>query len=220
MPALKPSVGTARVVFNGVCATRPVINVMHWSLDADSEGLNQAQIDSLAAGMRAAYVASFIPLVTNEYVLGDVVATDLTSDTGGVGVATGSTAGSAAGTSYPNNVALCVTWKIARHYRGGHPRTYFAAIPTSASDTRTSWVSSKITSWNAAAASFLTAVNALIPADPGRLIALHRYRGHTFHPVTHQKIPTQLETPLKSSITAGAADTRIDTQRRRLGPDR
>jgi hypothetical protein len=67
----------------------------------------------------------FAPLMTSDRILTSLVATDLSSSTGDVGVATTATAGTRSGGSLPADICTLQSLEIARRFRGGHPRIYW-----------------------------------------------------------------------------------------------
>lgn len=220
MADLKPVNGVARCVVQGTLSTVPVVNVFHIGFDSPKP-FTQNQIDGLAVAVRAGFVARFIPLITALYTCTDVTCTDLSSDTGVVGIQTGSTVGGKSSSTLPANMAACITWKIPRHYRGGHPRTYLP--PPTGSDTTNAntWQAAFITSMTTAAEGFRTDVGTAVAApDTVHLVCVHRYKGYTVNPANGKKTPIQLDVPLVDIITKGTFDSRIDSQRRRLGRDR
>lgn len=208
MPALKPVPNTARVVVNLSFSSLPVVNVFHFTKVTPVTPFSQAEIDALATTFRTAFSTAFIPNLNPALILGTVTAIDLSSDVGVVGTATGTTAGGNAGAPNPANVALCVTWKINRHYRGGHPRTYLAGTNTLHTQTVNTWAGTAVTAFTTAANSFRTSVNGWTGGTgaTGALVTVHRKKDNVDYP-----------TPLISVITSATVGPRIDSQRRRLG---
>jgi hypothetical protein len=135
---------------------------------------------------------------------------NLSSDTGATTVlALGGTPGTPALTS-PNSLACCVTWKIDRHYRGGHPRSYIGPVSNAFMENQTTFTSAFVGTMLTSANAFRTAVNSIaISGGSAELVAVHRVRSGA-----------QLAVPLISPITTAAVDSRVDTMRRRLGRDR
>lgn len=213
MPALEPVPGVARVVISGTCAGQTIINVFHVQ-KGPSSGVpfSQADVDTLATGMDTAYKNNFANKMNSGY-SGDLVeVTDLSSATSAVGSTANTGTGSGAGTTVPNSVASCISWRISRHYRGGHPRTYLGPPPATAIEGPTSFTPTWVTGLATSANAFRTAVNAIVlpsGAVNAILVTVHRYQN---------KI--KLTPPQVSGIVSGSADSRIDTMRRRLGPDR
>lgn len=219
MPALSPIVGVARCVAVGSVGGVACVNVFHVGINPRA-AYTQAQIDALATMLRAAFVTRFIPIIHTTYTLYDVTCTDLSSDLGVTGVKTGSTAGTKAGVGMASNVAQCITWKIARHYRGGHPRTYLAPPDNSTVSNSNRWQSTHVTAAGNAADGFRTDMTAALPGPVSpELVCVHRYKGWTLDVDKGKRIPTPLLVPLVDTITGNTFDGRIDSQRRRLGPD-
>jgi hypothetical protein len=209
MPPNKPVPNVARLVFNGALHGQSVVNTFH--VRRPTGGWPVTSLAAVATLARAAFAARFIPLVTNAYVLSTVTATDLSSDTGEVADATGSTPGTSTGTSLPPNVALCVSWLIGRHYRGGRPRMYFGGLANTRVVTTNArlWQETDRANWQTAAAGFLDDLDdVIVEGEPVAAVAVHRERQRA-----------QLDVPLVSNITAARVDPRVDSQRRRLGPD-
>lgn len=211
MPALAPVTGVARVVCHGTANGNSVVNVFHIN-NGPGAGIayTQTGINSLATSIAGLYRTRFMPLMNALYSGDEVTATDLSSPTGVVGTAVITTASGASGATIPASAACCVTWKILRHYRGGHPRTYIGPLGTAAFESPTSLASTFVTSMQSAASGFMSDVAALtIEARTQKLVCVHR-----------QVDGVQLATPLVDTIIAAAIDSRIDSMRRRLGPDR
>lgn len=216
MPALLPVPGVARVVFNGTLGGNPCVNVFHVQ-GAGADPWTQPQITDLATKIRGFFVTRLLPLIYNSYTLGNVDCTDLSSDTGVVAAQTGSNAGGkGSGTSPTANVAQCITWKIARHYRGGHPRTYLAPPAMTDITGTTTWQTAHVTAAQAAAVGFMNDVaGATFATQSANLCCVHRVRGKDV-----DGNPIVLNPPLVDLFVDATFDTRVDSQRRRLGPDR
>lgn len=208
MPALRPVPGVVRVTFKGTSTGQPVINVFHFKLGAPS--INNAGMATFLQNVRSPYEVNFIPRLQGAYSGDTVYGVDLSSEDGAEGsVPLGGTPG-AATTQVPQSTACCVTWKIPRHYRGGHPRTYIGPTGATSIESPTSFTSAYVTALQNAANTCLTSWNAVTHGGGNvRLVCVHRYRDKV-----------ELATPLVSEISSAVVDTRIDTMRRRLGRDR
>jgi hypothetical protein len=134
-----------------------------------------------------------------------------TSTTGAITVdVNASVVGLTGGVDLPANIAVGISWKVGLYYRGGHPRTYLAGIPSTARANVREWTNTYATAVAASAVNFLGDVNALTPGsitdvDLGMLsyVVNKAYRAQAaFFP-----------------FTSATVDKRIDTMRRRLGPD-
>lgn len=211
MPALVLAPGIVRIVFNGLLSGQPTANVMH-SQDVSWSGahVTQAQLDATAAGWRAAWVANFNPRQSaTDWVLSGVTAQDLGFLDGLMGVASGTTNGGRANPSLPANVAMCISWRVAMHYRGGHGRTYLAGKTTADVTGATSWATAELTACTTAATNFISAVNVSFGTRPSQFVILRR-----------KNAGVNLTPPTPLLVTGAVIDTRIDSMRRRLGKDR
>lgn len=163
MPSLPPVPNVAKVAVNGTMGTTRWTNVFHVRYTTGA-ALTQAQADALASGVHGAFAAHFSPIQTNDCILQNTVATDLSSNTGVQSTHTAQTVGTLTGSAAPANLAYLINWKINRRYRGGHPRTYIAGVEESIVDD--AGVISSPTGITNAAAAFLVAVN-LIDVNGG-----------------------------------------------------
>lgn len=215
MPALVHVPGVARIVVKGLLGAGNVANVMH-VYKGSGTSWTQSELDTVTAGVRSAYVSRFLPLLGTTFSLKDVEGQDLTSEVGLFSTTTGSSAGAIGGVAMPAQVALCVSWKVAAHFRGGHARTYFGGLAVTDASNSTTWSGTVVTAWTTAANQFITSVNALGSPAFAQFVMLSRYQGKDS--ITGE--PTPRVTPLIRPILSAVVDTRIDTQRRRLGKDR
>jgi len=211
VPAQKNVQGVARVSLRGTANGVQVVNVFHVRNGTSTgAGYDVAGISTLATNMANLYVAQFVPRLNSGWSGDDVVAQDLSAI-----IAPGVTlpltgSGSSTGTTMPASIACCVTWKIGRHYRGGHPRSYIGPLGTSAVESPTSFTAAFMTLMSTSASSFLSGVNGMtIGGVSQQLVCVHRQVGGEV-----------LDIPLVSPITAVQVDSRLDTMRRRLGKDR
>jgi len=189
---------------------RDQVNVfyLHGILRSGFFGYDQVDADAVALGVFNAYHDNLLPQLTTDTTLDDCTAVDLTNNTGVVGVHSGSGSGGLAGVALPSNVALCVSWRESLHYRGGHPRSYMGGVSgTFLADPRhvtTSFAGIMST----AALAFRTAVNALTSTAASS----YKLSG------VHYRLADAVQTPpLVKDITGVLVNTRLDSQRRRLG---
>lgn len=212
MAVQQPVHGVIRCVQTGTYGGVSMANVFHISAVPSDTPFTPAGVAAVAVIVRNAYVARFKSFISTSGSIGACIAQDLSSDTGASGVAPGSTAGTDAAVAGPANVALCITWKIDRHYRGGHPRTYLWGLTVSGPSGPNTWNASILTNITTAANGFLTDLDAGVPGSgitTMGLVAIHRKRNKLV-----------LTPPLISPINSAVVDSRIDSQRRRLGKDR
>ena len=208
MPPLPSAAGVAKIIVKQTLGGVNVYNILH---AREPGGLfwTSSQLSTLASAVRSAWVTNVIPLQGSKLTLTDVVCQDLGSNSGAEATTSGTNVGAQAST-LPSNVAVCWSWKISRRYRGGHPRTYIAAIPYAHETEPNSLTSTARTSHLAAAAAIRSAINAVtVNGGTATMCAVHYYQNKAL-----------LGTPLISDITGVSVDDRLDSQRRRLGRDR
>lgn len=210
MPQQEYVPGVIRVSMQGVANGVSIVNVFHLKGGTGVTGFTQADVDHVATTLANSYSTQFISRLHSAYTGSLCIAQDIGSIDGPTGTATLSGTGIATG-QVPASAAICVSWKTGRHYRGGHPRSYFGPLGSSAISSPTSLDPSTVTSFQTAAANFRTACNGVTApvGGPLTMVCVHRFRDGA-----------KLVPPQTSAITAVAVDNRIDSQRRRLGPDR
>lgn len=212
MPPLLPVPGVARVVCNGISSiTGNVwINVFHVGRVSPGGAFLQTDVDAIAAAVRGGWAAQFAPLQASSITLTEVQATDLTNSFGLVGTASGSTLGGIGTGFMPPQCAIGISWSQSQHYRGGHPRTYLPAPVNAQLQASGSNLLSPAaaTSYDTAAENFRTAVSAAATFTPVQLVLVRRIGNKAV-----------LDPPLVNPILGSTVDRRLDTQRRRLGPD-
>lgn len=135
--------------------------------------------------------------------------------TGGIlaAVSTGGQAGNQGGDVLPASVALCIGWRVQQHYRGGHPRTYVAGQTTDHLQDSTTWTSGHTDSARDNANAFLTWINGRSHGD---------FSDPHLGTVSFVLRKAWRDPPVFRDYIPGAAfvDSRVDTMRSRLGPDR
>lgn len=176
---------------------------------------NNAALDAACSAVGLAWFNTLGTLINNNTNVASVTAADLTSPSGAVGLNTTSRVGATVPASpLPNNTAMCITWKVQSRWRGGHPRTYMTGFNQALVVNGNSWSGSFITSMNTQVLAFRTALNAITAGSLAwTFVCLRRHQ--TLVDGTHVILNPAVPIP----ITSGFVDSRIDSQRRRLGPD-
>jgi hypothetical protein len=211
MPAKPPVADVVRLAIKQTRATRTQVNICYVkaTLKSGSFAMLQADVQAITDAVFTAWGGNIMPQLTTDTTLVEVDGTDLSGPTGATAIHTGSVAGGLAGTALPSNVALCVSWKESLHYRGGHPRSYMGGVSaTFLADVRhvTTTFQGVMQS---AANNFRTAVNS---AAASTNVASWALSG------VHYSLNKVAQTPpLVTTISGAAVDTRLDSQRRRLG---
>lgn len=207
MPPLPAAPQVVEVKVVGTINSVPWANIFH--LQYTGTAPSAAQLDTLSSGVMNAWGTNFAPLVNTGVSLTGATSTDLTNALAAQGSASGTTAGSRAGTGLSNAAAACITWKINMRYKGGHPRTYIPATVSSDITSGRLFTDTYVTALTSAAGTFRTALNALTSgATTYKMVCLRR---------TVNKVVQ--DPPLILTINALVVDHRLDSQRDRMGKD-
>lgn len=214
MAPLPPIQNVLRIRLTGVMATNNWASIQYARFQGAPP--TAADLGTVAASLRTAWQNAIAQLCFTDRSLRVIEVIDLSSDTSASAVNTGNTLGTRAGSPLPNNVAMVASYKIARRYRGGHPRTYWPA-----------GVIADVTSGNLWTQTFLTLANTGAPAWVGNVNAIVLGGSPLQHGVVsyferdpanpgHSKPRTS---PLFFSTQSVVVHTRVDTMRRRLGKE-
>lgn len=209
MPALPDATNILRCTYSGTYGGSKWANVFHLRFATGNPG--QADLNSLATGLRNAWNTGIAPIVGSGCQLTNTTVVDLTSNTGLVGASSATATGTNAGTqALPANVALVISFKIARRYRGGHPRMYLTGMYGVNTANNTSWTAAFVTSAGTNAAAWLSACNALTFTSMPTLqvVNLSYYTNNVLRP-----------SPVWDVIGSVQVHSRVDTMRRRLGKE-
>jgi hypothetical protein len=211
MPAQEYVTGVARVVVSAQASGVNVVNVLHVANNISSRrSYTPAGIVSLTSALAGLWSTHLQPHISAGWGNATITCTDLTDALGPAATQAIAGSGGSAGTAAPNSVAACITWRIARHYRGGHPRTYIGPINNTAINNPTTLQGTYVTALQNAANAFRAAVAGVsVETYPQTLVCVHRVRNGA-----------NIVPPDVDEITSGSVDTRIDSMRRRLGKDR
>jgi hypothetical protein len=125
-----------------------------------------------------------------------------------------------ANTSLPSGLAMVIKARIARRYRGGHPKTYLMGIPNAGLVGGNQWsagtMAGVIAAWNLWISDCLTSVP--LAAAPATEVNVSYYAG--FHSVQlpsgrWTNIPTLRGTPHVDSVLGHSINSTAASQRRR-----
>lgn len=207
MATLPPVPGVVKTVIQGVINNVPCNNIFYWLMDTTS-GITDAQALQVATGVHGAWKTNMLPRFVTSYVLQSVAAEDLTSASGGQAVFAGSFAGSNGSTAISSSTAKLISHKIARRYRGGHPRTYAPPPAAPALADPQHWTTADVTGTQTAYNAFVTGV--IASTVTGNTIDQHvsvsYFSGHAMR-----------VTPIIDVIKSSVVETVVATQRRRIG---
>jgi hypothetical protein len=213
MPALLPVAQCLRVAAHGTIDAYPFASLFNWKYTGGST--TSVELDTFCNSFGSAWNTHFAGLYPASTRLTGVVAYDMTAPDAPQGQAGFATPGSRVGTMLPAQVACCVTWKVNYRWRGGHPRTYFPFGVTGDLADAAHFNQTFTDPVDTACEAFRAQVNSLLLGSKVGYMALVR-RQHT--PIKGQP-PVNFDPPLVLVINGSEVDTRVDTQRRRLGRD-
>lgn len=211
-PRPNPPPHTIRVSCSGLYENAVFANVF-WVRNGQQQTPGAPELEAFAEAFGQQYVGLFgaelVPAWNPE-----LVTALYYGATGGVLKADANIVGQGAyvGSATPANVACCVSWHVPEPYRGGHPRTYFCGVAESVVATPRTWDTPFIDRMRDRANSFNLAVNGLALGGGGDL---HLGVVSFVHNAAWRTPPVFRDfTPAAATV-----DHRIDTMRRRLGPD-
>lgn len=117
------------------------------------------------------------------------------------------------GDQLPANIAACVSWHLGVHYRGGHARTYLPGIVGGMLQDVTTFTPDAIAAFATAAVQCHDNIEAIGGIGDGIETVEHGIVSFVHN--KEWRVP-----PVFRRINTAAVDSRVDTQRRRLGRDR
>lgn len=184
-----------------------------WLFLTGSGEIEHDTLVNLADGVFGAFSSFFSPRLSSVLII-DRAQVVLYADGGPFEAVTTSAAvpGSVSGGALPANCACCISWKIGRHYRGGHPRMYLPGLPLSSISGAYTFDSTFLGDIASAATAYHDFLEALTPGDG---VTSVEHGAVSFVDDGAWRTP-----PLFQRINDVRVDSRIDTQRRRLGRDR
>jgi hypothetical protein len=200
-----------KVVFKGNFGACPWVNVM-WLFLSGSGEVTHSDLLSLANSVADIYAEDLLPQLSADSFLNSV---QLQFWGGGepqsaaVGVGAG---GSKTTAITPGNVAACVSWAISPSYSGGHPRTYLCGVVLADILNSQLFEPTFVGDLTSAANAFHEDIESIDPPGSGITEVEHGV-------VSFQRNLEWREPPVFYRIQGAIVDSRIDTQRRRLGRD-
>src|SRR5215467_12594453 len=165
MPALPFVPLTYKIVLTGTSNGTNWANIFHAEGTATPGSI--PDLTTLAASINTLWGTTLGSHRSSLCHLTQVVIQDISSETGSAGVNTTSNPGTVAGTPLPANVAHVVSWKIARRYRGGHPRTYLPGVPGSVTNDARTLADTHVAAVLADARAWLAGINGLTSPSTG-----------------------------------------------------
>ena len=213
---LPPVANVLRIRLNGTNNTMPWVALFYWHYIGGAP--TGAQVSTFCGQVSGVYAATLVQAFNPVVAMNSVDAWDLSSPAGATG--TGGTVhlGTRTGGPLPTSVAAVCGWKVNYRWRGGHPRTYWPAGCTTDVGNGHLWGESARAAFEAGNEGFLSQMNALTLGGTGGYLTAIRYV-HTVIDSPTAKHVEYFNPPLDLQISRAVVDARLDTQRRRLGPD-
>jgi len=219
MPALPAVSKVVRMDFHLTQASDT--NVQFRKFFAYAGVLSQNDAATWATAARTSFGAHIAPSLVTGCNLILTVLTDLTSATAAQAQDATAANGANGTDNLPTGVAMIIKSKIARRYRGGHPKVYLPGMRqtnvTSSNLWNTTFTSGFITLWNSFISDILTNVPAA--AAPATEVNVSYFLG--FHNVTNpisgrsRAVPTLRVTPVVDTILSHSINPVPASQRRR-----
>lgn len=220
MPPLPHVTGVIRVSLVGIYGATGEA-VTRFFIRYSGTTPTQAQINTFAAAVGTAWGTNLKPLHGGQYELLHVEAADLSSATAPIGLATVNIGGTRTGSPLSAGTALVAAYQIARRYRGGHPRGYWAFGVSADLTGSQQWSDTFVSACNTGLSAFFTALNADGWTGAGTLDHVNVSYFSGFHVVTDpitgraRNVPTLRGTPLVDTVTNIVARSAPGSQRRR-----
>lgn len=215
MPA-RPSVpGVCEVVVSGqLSGLHNWLNKLHVRYSGGPP--STVDLANYSDGIMTSAIANLIPLMATATTIDDITVTDISSPLGNVGHTFAVTPGTRAGGEIPGSAAYLISFRIGRHYRGGHPRMYLPLGVTTDLLTQATWQvafnGNVAAGWAAFHPSLLAATGGFTPVSQCQV----SYFGGV-PPVGGHSVPRAV--PLVDDIAPSAFNVgaEIASQRRRIG---
>jgi len=195
-----------------------VLNILHWRY---TTALSQADCDTFAVLLGAQWTTHIMPLLTTASVIEQVQCIDLTSATSAESTVPIGNPGSVGTESCPAGTAMVISERIARRYRGGHPRLYLAGLPVNTLSNAQTWGATVIGNVKTGYDAFVNAVIAGAPAGMGAVDSVNVSYFEGFAPFRYpsgryRNIPTlRAGGPVVDEITGVVINPKVASQRRR-----
>ena len=212
-PRPQPPSRCVKLTYSGTYYDAIWNNVM-WLFLTGSGEISVSELNALASQCSLKYSARFLPLLSNQLQLSSTQVVLYSAGDSFEGVAgVGGSGSVASGAGIPANSAVAISWVIAPVYRGGHARTYLCGVTTQMLLNSTTLAGASVTALNSAANAFHTDLEAISGISAGISSIEHGI-------VSFVRDKQWRSPPVFYRIASGHVDTRLDSQRRRLGPDR
>lgn len=214
MPALLPVANVLQLRFGGSYQNQPWLNVLHWEYSGGPP--TQANLLELCNDCMTIWDTRFSSAAHPTCILAAVRAIDLSSPDAPQGVSDAvSKAGDSVFGPLPVQIAVVASWVVNYRWRGGHFRTYFPFGHTNAVQNGNSWTDVALNQFRTSISGFMSDMNSMTAGSlSGKLVGVRRWRTEV-----KGQPPVEIDPPLVLPFTGVVVDSRLDSQRRRLGRD-
>jgi hypothetical protein len=221
MTALPIAPGVLKVGLHFSDGTDPLTTVgLHWRYTGGPP--SGSDCAAIAAAINTAAEADLVPLFSSGVIYTGSTVADVGTVDGAVGDAVTSFNGTLTGEGLNTAQCALVNHKIARHYRGGRPRSYTPFGTHSSWLTPSTWTPEFQTLVNDGWAAFVSAVSAITQGTTilGAFCSVSYYSGpNTSIPPWrgpgHSYPPKLRDTPHVDNIISSSLSAKFSTQRRR-----
>lgn len=182
--------------------------------------LSAADLLTVLGNIKASWATNMSPQLSNIYALLSTTGTDLSSATAAQSVNNAASQGAVVGQPAPAGAAMVIKFKLARRYRGGHPRFYLLGNAAAGVTNGNQWTAAFIAQLNTSWAAFIAGCIAAPPAAVGTLAHVNVSYFQGFHNVTlpsgrSRSFPTQRAVPLIDPVIGYSINPNVASQRRR-----
>jgi hypothetical protein len=185
-----------------------------------SGALSSADLATILTTIDTAWLNNIVPLQNVGTTLTSIMGTDLSSNTAPQVVRSTSRVGTRAAPGLPSGSAFIIRFKIARRYRGGHPRFYIVGPSTNDVTNGNQVLAASIAAYQNGFNAFVAACVAGPPAAVGTLVHVNvhyfsGFRNVTFPSGRTRPVPTALAVPTVDTVIGYSTNPLVGSQRRR-----
>lgn len=178
------------------------------------------QLDDFCTSAVTIWGVDLQTMVNSSVELVGIDAEDLSSPTAAIGTAVAALVGSRSGATLPAGVAAVIQFKIARRYRGGHPRSYWPGAVTTDETTPQTWHTTYLTDLTSAYQSWISDLEGDGWSGSGSItqVNVSYYSGFTnvlYPSGRYHAVPTLRAVPVVDVVAGIAVNPIFGSQRRR-----
>ena len=185
-----------------------------------SGALSAADLATFLATWSSAWGAQLSGSLPTTESLTSILGTDLTSSSSPQALNSTARAGTSASAMLTLGVAVVIKFKIARRYRGGHPRWYLVPVASAFTQSGNQLTAAGITAYTNAWAAFIAAGLTAPPAAMGSVSHCNvsyfaGFTNRTFPSGRIRPVPVVRGTPVIDAVQSYSVNPKLGSQRRR-----